>query len=256
VQLRVSLEAEMRNLGIIDMSNLKSMWRRLDYNNNGVVSLAEIDKMVTDLIAGGTWPSWLGNKPALMRAYKKATLTDGNGDDWVQKKELHALLLNIFWFNKLFGIFQQVDTGHDRRINAQEFTKGVQALGMQMSDAEAQQEFAKMDNNKGGQVLFVEFCAWVRTKVNPDAHAEFDADIVSGEQVGKTLRKEHGHKAQTSIFLQRKASVTMTSLKSRSRLCSRMIKKSGNYGATSISMATMSSPSQRSISLPLSRTLF
>jgi hypothetical protein len=202
--MRLACEDEMRTLGIIDMSNLKSMWRRLDYNNNGVVSLAEIDKMVVDLIAGGTWPKTLGNKPALMRAYKKATLVDGNGDEWIQKEELHALLLNIFWFNKLFVLFEQVDTGNDRRIDLQEFMKGMHLLGLQMSDVEARQEFAKMDADKGGQVLFVEFCAWVRSKVNPDAHAQFDADIVSGEQCGKTIRKEQGHKATKDHFFTQK----------------------------------------------------
>ena len=87
VQLRMSVEDEMTKYGLVSMSDLKSMWKRLDFNGNNVVSLAEIDKMVVDLVKGGVWPAWLNNKPALMRAYKKTILKDGDGDDWVEKKD-------------------------------------------------------------------------------------------------------------------------------------------------------------------------
>jgi len=181
VELRMSLDADMRTYGLIDATDLKKLWRRLDYNGNNVVSLAEIDKMVVEMVKGGTWPEWLNSKPALMRAYKKTTLKDGDGDDWVEKAEFHALLLNIFWFAKLFQIFQQIDSGADRRIDCGEFTAGMSALGLQMSPQEAQQEFKKIDTDNGGQILFVEFCAYIRHRVNPDDNAEFDADILGGE---------------------------------------------------------------------------
>ena len=48
----------------------------------------------------------LNHKPALMRAFK-ATLGAGNGDDWVQKNEFKMLLSNLFYFNKLFWLFDQ-----------------------------------------------------------------------------------------------------------------------------------------------------
>jgi len=197
VQLRMTLDGEMRQYGLIDTSSLKKLWRKLDYNGNNVVSLAEIDKMVVEMCSNGVWPAWLNNKPALMRAYKKTILKDGDGDDWVEKKEFHALLLNIFWFNRLWEIFEHVDGDHDRRVDAREFQGGMNALGLNMSPTEAQQEFAKVDTNGGGQVLFVELCAYVRQRVNPDSHAEFDADIVSGEHCGKASynKVSHGHHA-------------------------------------------------------------
>lgn len=126
-----------------------------------------------------------------MRAYKKTILKDGDGDDWVQKREFHALLLNIFWFNRLWQIFEQIDTGADRRVDVREFVAGMNRLGLSLSEAEAKQEFAKIDGNGGGQVLFVEMCAYVRERVNPDAHAEFDADIVSGTHCGKVPKAHH-----------------------------------------------------------------
>jgi len=204
LKLRMSLDGELQKLGLTDVETLKSLWKRLDYNGNNIVSLAEIDKMVVELVNGGHWPSWLNNKPALMRAYKKTTLRDGNGDDWVQKPEFSALLLNIFWFNKLFQIFSMIDTGGDRRIDVNEFGRGMANLGLQLSPQEAQAEFAKMDSNHGGQVLFVEFCAWVRQRVNPDHNSSFDADIYSGEHCGKVMRQHHGNKATHAHFVTRK----------------------------------------------------
>merc|ERR1719191_378043 len=122
----------MTKYNLNDSTSLKALWKRLDFNGNGVVSLAEIDKLVVEMVQGGTWPEWLNNKPALMRAYKKTILKDGDGDDWVEKKEFHALLLNIFWFNKLWRVFDQIDTGDDRRIDANEFVRAMGTIGLNM----------------------------------------------------------------------------------------------------------------------------
>eukprot|EP00933_Yihiella_yeosuensis_P080730 TRINITY_DN94204_c0_g1_i1.p1 TRINITY_DN94204_c0_g1~~TRINITY_DN94204_c0_g1_i1.p1 ORF type:complete len:484 (-),score=97.96 TRINITY_DN94204_c0_g1_i1:78-1529(-) len=205
VQLRMSLESELTQYGFQDPAYLKQLWKRLDFNGNGIVSLAEIDKMVVEMVAGGSWPAWLNNKPALMRAYKKTILKDGNGDDWVQKREFNALLLNIFWFNKLWQVFEAVDTGTDRRIDVNEFMRGLSAMGLHMSAQQAQAEFAKIDTNHGGQVLFVEFCGYVRKRVHPDDDPSFDADIVSGEVVTKALRRHHGHKATANHIVRQKS---------------------------------------------------
>jgi len=203
VQLRMSLDAELDKLGLNDVSNLKTLWKRLDFNGNGIVSLAEIDKLVVEMTSGGTWPDWLNNKPALMRAYKKTILVDGDGDDWVQKHEFSALLLNIFWFNKLFKLFDTIN-GDDRRIDVGEFSKGLSMLGLNLTGQDVQEEFKKMDTNGGGQVLFVEFCSYIRNRVNPDHNPTFDADIVSGESCGKVMRKTHGNKATHSHFVTKK----------------------------------------------------
>lgn len=203
-QLRASLDQELVQYGLNDDASLRQLWKRLDYNGNGIVSLAEIDKLVVEMVAGGTWPNWLNNKPALMRAYKKTTLKDGDGDDWVEKKEFHALLLNIFWFNKLWKVFDVID-GDDRRIDAREFVRGMSQLGLHLSEQDALEEFNKIDANHGGQVLFVEFCAYIRTRVHPDANPAFDADIVSGERCSHLVRRGHGTKATASHYISKKS---------------------------------------------------
>lgn len=205
VQLRMTLDNDLKQLGITDTASLKQLWKRLDYNGNNVVSLAEIDKMVVEMVAGGNWPAWLNNKPALMRAYKKTILKDGDGDDWVEKKEFHALLLNIFWFNKLWQIFDQVDTGDDRRIDANEFVGAMGKMGLHMSQQEAHAEFQKIDLNHGGQVLFVEFCAYIRKRVTPDCSPNFDKDIVSGTNAGSHMRKALGNKSTHTHVVTKKS---------------------------------------------------
>jgi Ca2+-binding EF-hand superfamily protein len=204
VQLRMTLDKELSDLGLTTADSLKKMWKKLDYNGNNVVSLAEIDKMVVELVAGGQWPAWLNNKPALMRAYKKTILKDGDGDDWVEKKEFHALLLNIFWFNRLWQVFDAMD-GDDRRMDVQEFTSGMGRVGLNLSPQEAQAEFQKIDSNSGGQVLFVEFCAYVRKRVCPDCKPNFDKDIISGEKAGVHMRHSMGHKATHTHTVQKKS---------------------------------------------------
>merc|ERR1712113_164602 len=119
------------------------------------------------------------------------------------KPEFHALLLNIFWFGKLFEKFQTIDSGADRRIDEREFCAGLSSLGLHMDQRQASEEFRKIDTNGGGQVLFVEFCAYIRNRVNPDSHSEFDADIVSGEQAGRHMRAKHGHAATRDLVVQK-----------------------------------------------------
>jgi len=204
-KLRLTLDGELQKLGINDNTSLKTLWKRLDYNGNNIVSLAEIDKLVVEKTDGGSWPAWLNNKPALMRAYKKtlAQSDKGGQDGWIRKGDFHALMLNIFWFNRLYQIFDNMD-GDDRRMDVNEFVRGMVQLGLNMSPQDANAEFGKIDSNHGGQVLFVEFCAYVRKRVNPDANPNFDADIVSGEKCGQVVRKGHGHKATHTHYVSKK----------------------------------------------------
>lgn len=197
VKMREDLDKELEQYKLNDPNYLKQLWKRMDFNGNQVVSLAEVDKCVIEMVAGGSWPDWLNSKPALMRAFQKTTKLDSAqgssaeqkyADDYVLKTDFSDLLLNLFWFAKLWQVFEIIDTGHERRIDLAEFTSGLGFLGLKLSPAEAKAEFAKIDGNKGGQVLFVEFCAYVRTRVNPDSNPHFDADIYSGEHCGQTMK--------------------------------------------------------------------
>ena len=127
------------------------LFDRLDVNGNGGLSLAEIDKGVAEM-----FPS-LNCKPALMRAYKAADLS---GDGFIGRREFLLLLEYLVYFNNLFHKFQEIDANHDRRLTLEEFVHGCAVVGVAVDREEAEREFAKMDANSGGYVLFDEFCVW------------------------------------------------------------------------------------------------
>jgi len=131
-----------------------ALFRQADYNGNGGCSLAELDKLVEE-------KGWPLSKPTLMRAYKKTTLKDGDGDAWVERKEFPAFMRNAFLFERLWDVFDGLDEDDDRRIDLAEFKAGMLKLGCALSDEEAATEFAKIDTNNGGMVLFKEFCDYV-----------------------------------------------------------------------------------------------
>jgi len=141
-----------------DKKELQNLWRRIDYNGNGMVSLAEIDKLVVE-----RYPD-LNNKPALMRAYKATTR---GGDAYVQKHEFRGLLRNLLYFNKVWSLYEIADSDDDRRMTFQEFKTVYPKLGINITAATARDEFDFMDRNGGGMVLFDEFCRWVAEKKCP-----------------------------------------------------------------------------------------
>merc|ERR1712107_871809 len=124
-----------------DRKKILDLWHRIDFNGNNIVSLAEIDKLVVE-----AYPI-LNHKPALMRAYKQ-TIKQGDGDDWVDKKEFKALLGNLFYFNKIYWIFDEVN-GDDRRLTFREFHKCLTLCGCRMSNKDVRHEFQMIDRNGG-----------------------------------------------------------------------------------------------------------
>lgn len=113
----------------------------------------------------------------------------------------------IIYFTKLWDEFEQIDRDHDNRLTLQEFIVGASAVGHSMSRAEAQHEvsavicscgisdnilvipiglclqFAAMDANHGGVVLFDEFVGWC-------AHREHVADHLAEEQAEAALAQQ------------------------------------------------------------------
>ena len=53
------------------------------------------------------------------------------------------------------------------RIDFGEFLRGMNHIGLNMSIKDATKEFDRIDVNGGGQILFDEFCAWVRKRKIP-----------------------------------------------------------------------------------------
>ena len=148
-------------LDLPDKEERDKLFRSMDYNGNGTLSLAEIDKAVLEM-----WPHF-NHQPALMRAYKAA---DVSKDGWVGRKEFRLLLEYLVYFNNLWDKFDEIDASGDRRLSLDEFITGCGVIGENLSGSEAEAEFAVVDSNDGGYVLFDEFCAWcARRQIVDDA---------------------------------------------------------------------------------------
>lgn len=130
---------------------LSEIWKIMDYNGNNILSLAEIDKFVVE-----RFPRY-NNKPALMRAYKAA---DVNGDGYITRDEFTLLFSYLQKYNLLWAEFTAIDKDGDRRIDIDEFTAMCETL-FGFKPQYPKRIFNKFDKNKGGKILFSEFCDYM-----------------------------------------------------------------------------------------------
>lgn len=72
----------------------------------------------------------------------------------------------VFW-TKTRLLDHQKD--HDRRLDLGEFEQASALVGHRLSAREAEAEFAAMDEDGGGFVLFDEFCVWCAQHTHPEA---------------------------------------------------------------------------------------
>jgi Ca2+-binding EF-hand superfamily protein len=126
------------------------LFDKFDPNGNGILSLAEIEKGLRDVMK---IDALFNAKPAIMRAYKFA---DKNGNGFIGKTEFRLLLEFLDHFFRFWKMFEKMDKDNDRRVTPVEFRAGVKILGLSEKDADA--EFKKVDRNGGGFILFDEFC--------------------------------------------------------------------------------------------------
>ncbi|RIB22889.1 hypothetical protein C2G38_2074361 [Gigaspora rosea] len=136
---------------------IKETFKKFDYNGNGILSLAEIDKAAIELC-----PQFADEKPVLLRAYKAA---DASKDGFIQLKEFDRLIDLLYYYDEVYHIFQQLDKNKDKRISFEEFNKGHEFVGLQNRSAdEFKKDFDEIDTNKEGYILFEELCIYVVKK--------------------------------------------------------------------------------------------
>jgi Ca2+-binding EF-hand superfamily protein len=148
----------------------KDLFALFDPNNNGYLSLAEVDRGCRDVL--GLYQLFEAKK-VIMRAFQNArgvgNANDANGSlgrDFVEKKEFRLLLVYLRQYFEIWQMFDQVETGNDHRINLEEFKEAIPKLaewGVKVDDAET--EFKVVDANGGGLILFDEFADWALKKM-------------------------------------------------------------------------------------------
>eukprot|EP01147_Barroeca_monosierra_P010438 gene10438-2569_t len=161
IQEDCDLQTIIENLQ--DAETLKAWWRHLDGNGNGIVSLSEIHKFVQD-------KQWKVSRPAMMQAYQFAI---ARTDDFVQRRDFPRLLRGMVFMNRLWSIFDTIDSSNDRRIDLDEFKHAFTKMHYPLTDEAATFAFDQIDHDDGGKVLFGEFCRYIASLACP-MEIEFD----------------------------------------------------------------------------------
>jgi Ca2+-binding EF-hand superfamily protein len=145
------------------------IFKQFDPNNNGYLSLAEVDKGCKDVL--GLYDVF-DAKPVIMRAFQAAKGASdakekkgSKGPDYVERNEFRLLLVYLRQYFEVWQMFDEVDTSDDRRITLAEFKAAlpkIQSWGVKVGSPEA--EFKAIDKNGGGIILFDEFADWALKK--------------------------------------------------------------------------------------------
>ena len=145
------------------------LWKGFDVNGNGIVSLAEVDKGLRDVL---NCVQVFDCKPVIIQAFNAAKnavkSSKAHSGDYVDRAEFRLLLAYLKQYFAYYQIFCEIDTGNDRRINRSEFSKAKHAFEQWVGPIEdVNKVFDEIDANGGGEILFGEFVAWA-TKKNLD----------------------------------------------------------------------------------------
>lgn len=139
-----------------------AMFDTFDPNGNGILSLAEVDKAIRDVLA---IDEIFDAKPAIMRAFQAAKACGKGrpdvGDDYIEKLEFKRFLLGLRMYFEYWVAFKRIDADDDRRISFEEFSAAEETMKKWISSlGDLQEEFDTIDENDGGMILFSEFCKW------------------------------------------------------------------------------------------------
>merc|ERR1712179_619512 len=140
----------------------KAMFNEFDPNGNGVLSLAEVDKAMRDVLK---MDELFDAKSAIMRAFQiakdsKKSKRGDLGDDYIELREFKFFLLSLRQYFEYWVAFCSVDENKDKRINKEEFMAAKDKIEVWVGKIDPEKAFKEIDTNNGGIILFDEFCKW------------------------------------------------------------------------------------------------
>ena len=160
-----------------DRAKRKKMWKAIDMNGNGYLSLAEFDRGVRDVL---NLPHIFTLKKVLMRAFNASkNRIKGKSkysNDYVEWLEFRILLVYLRQYFEYYVMFCRIDTSDDFKVSLSEFKKALPSLekwGVKITDPGV--EFKKIDKNNSGSIMFDEFCEYA-IKKNLDLEDDDDFD--------------------------------------------------------------------------------
>ena len=160
-----------------DRAKRREIWKAIDMNGNGYVSLAEFDRGVRDVL---NLPHIFSLKKVLIRAYNasknKIKSKAKHSKDYVEWLEFRILLVYLRQYFEYYAMFCRIDSSDDFKVDINEFKKAIPTLekwGVKIVDPEA--EFKSIDTNNSGSIMFDEFCEYA-IKKNLDLEDDDDFD--------------------------------------------------------------------------------
>ena len=145
----------------VDKDKRTALWKGIDINGNGVVSLAEMDKGLRDAIQ---LEVLFDSPKVLMRAFQKSKNAVGSnktyGDDYIERKELRYILKYLRRYFEYWVAYARLSADNDV-LNLDEFVANigeVEKWNVEFDDPEAL--FKQIDKNGKGKILFDEWVEW------------------------------------------------------------------------------------------------
>jgi len=178
---------------------LFSSW---DFNGNGFLTLTEIHRGLLSLLGTLGSRAVAALQPAIVRAFHAArdSRTVGKASEYVaQGDEFRLLLVYLRHYIQLLALFDGIDTSDDRRVDLREFKGALPLLeswGVEVVNP--QMEFASMDSDVGGQVLFDEFAGWALRRAGIDGHGLHRQHKLAKDTTDKKLKGSKSKKAATT----------------------------------------------------------
>ena len=153
-------EVIRRKLEVPSRHDLEALFKRIDTDRSGMLSLAEVSEALHDF-----YPDI--EQAVISRAFSAADRASG-GEGKLDHNEFRKLFEYLIFFNNVFHLFETIDSSGDGMLSLAEFKTGAHLiLADQVTDKEVESEFRKMDeeDEEQGEVQFDDFCNWVAFKV-------------------------------------------------------------------------------------------
>jgi len=198
----------------------------MDVNGNHVISLAEIDKFLSEV-----WPEF-NNPAAQMRSYKAA---DADDSGLIGRNEFRMLLKSLVFYNQLWDKFEEIDVNQDHRLGLREFVTGCHLVGGAVVE-DPEKLFRAMDANGGGYVLFDEFCLTMARKLVVDNGTDDEMLAATIHGTKDVLEAADGHHVRSGAWWHGRAKIlAMTKKNAKGRkLRQQMFKRINEDGDDTI----------------------
>ena len=145
------------------------LWKKINEYGNGYVSFKRLNTQLDKYLE---LPNVVRRKGPVKLAFnaasdKYARYGLRKEDNLIEWMEFRIFLVYLRQYFEYWVMFEKVDNSGDHKITLNEFKKAVPQMknwGLEISDADVEKEFKKIDKNGNGSISFEEFCSYAIIK--------------------------------------------------------------------------------------------